>query len=102
MGIKEQVSSLAQGAQTKAKASTYSFMQISFRLVTGFFLGLTVALIGQELTGYGSFSLIFLTLVVLGLFFKLSQNWNMVKILVFDLVCLLVIQILKMYILIAP
>lgn len=102
MGIKEQVSSMAQGAQATARSSAQSFLQISFRLVTGFFLGLTVALIGQELTGYGAFSLIFLNLVVLGLFFRLSQNWNMVKILVFDLVCVLVIQILKMYILIAP
>jgi len=102
VGIKDQVSSMAQGAQAKAKTSAQSFMQISFRLVTGFFLGLTLALIGQELTGYGSFSLIFLNLVVLGLFFRISQNWTMIKILVFDLVCLLVIQILKMYILIAP
>ena len=102
MGIKDQVASMAQGAQTRAKTGAYSLTQISFRLVTGFFLGLTLALIGQELTGYGSFSLIFLILVVTGLFFKLSQNWNMVKILVFDLVCLLVIQILKMYILVAP
>ena len=102
MGIKEQVSSMAQGAQSKAKSSAQSFMQISFRLVTGFFLGLTISLIGQELTGYGSFSLIFLNLVVLGLFFRMSQSWSMIKILVFDLVCLLVIQILKMYILIAP
>jgi hypothetical protein len=102
VGIKDQVSSMAHGAQTKAKTSTYSFMQITFRLVTGFFLGLTLSLIGQELTGYGSFSLLFITLVILGLFFRISQNWNMIKILVFDLVCLLVIQILKMYILIAP
>ncbi|MBL7544483.1 MAG: hypothetical protein JNL11_11760 [Bdellovibrionaceae bacterium] len=102
MGIKDQMAAMAQGAQTRAKSSAYMFMQISFRLVTGFFLGLTISLIGQELTGYGSFSLVFLNLVVMGLFFKLSQNWNMVKILVFDLVCLLVIQILKMYILVAP
>lgn len=102
MGIKEQVSSMAQGAQAKAKSSAQSFLQISFRLVTGFFLGLTMGLIGQELTGYGSFSLIFLTTVVLGLFFRLSQTWSVVKIFVFDLVCVLVIQILKMYILIAP
>lgn len=102
MGIKQQVSSMAQSAQAKAKTSAQSFVQISFRLVTGFFIGLTLALIGQELTGYGSFSLIFLNLVVMGLFFRLSQNWTMIKILVFDLVCLLVIQILKMYILIAP
>lgn len=93
---------MAQSAQAKAKTSAQSFVQISFRLVTGFFIGLTLALIGQELTGYGSFSLIFLNLVVMGLFFRLSQNWTMIKILVFDLVCLLVIQILKMYILIAP
>jgi hypothetical protein len=102
VGIKDQVSSMAQGAQSKAKTSAQSFMQISFRLVTGFFLGLTLSLIGQELTGFGSFSLIFLNLVVMGLFFRLSQNWSLIKILVFDLVCLLVIQILKMYILIAP
>ena len=102
MGIKEQVSSMAQGAQSKAKSTAYSLMQISFRLVTGLFLGLTIALIGQELTGYGAFPLIFLNIVIIGLFFRLSQNWNMVKLLVFDLVCVLVIQILKMYILIAP
>ena len=102
MGIKDQVTSMAQGAQTSVKTTAQSFLQISLRLITGFFLGLTLALIGQELTGYGSLALIFLNLVVLGLFLRISQNWNMIKILVFDLVCVLVIQILKMYILIAP
>ena len=102
MGIKDQVLSLAQGAQIKAKSSASSLMQITFRLFTGFFLGLTASLVAQELTGFGSFSLIFLNLMILGLFFRISQNWSMVKILVFDLVCVLVIQILKMYILVAP
>lgn len=93
---------MAQGTQLKAKSSAQAFIQISFRILTGFFIGLTLALIGQELVGYGSFSLLFLNLVVLGLFFRLSQSWSVVKILIFDLVCVLVIQILKMYILIAP
>lgn len=102
MGIKDQVASFSSNAQLKAKATANSILQIILRLVTGFFIGLTLSLVGQELVGYGSFSVVFITLIVTSLFFKTSHSWTVVKILVFDLFCALVIQLLKMYILIAP
>lgn len=102
MGIKDHVAGMTQKAQEGVKMTTLSFLLMSLRLISGFFLGLTLSLIGQELTQFGNFSLIFMTTVIMGIFLKLTQGWTFAKLLVFDLICILVIQLLKMYILVAP
>lgn len=102
MGIKDQVAGMTQKAQEGVKMTSVSFLLISLRLISGFFLGLTLALVGQELTQFGNFSLIFMTIVIMGIFLKMTQGWTFTKLLVFDLICVLVIQLLKMYILVAP
>lgn len=84
------------------KSAGYKFIAFALRLLTGFFLGLTLAFIAQELVHFGMIGLLLLTTVVTASFLKISSNWSMSKILIFDLVCILVGQILKMYILLAP
>lgn len=102
MGIGEKMKGLAVGVQDGVKSSTLSLTHFALRLVSGFFMGLTVGLIGQELSGYGSLALVFVSLVVLALFVRLSKSWSLMQILIFDLICVLVAQLLRMYILLAP
>ncbi|MCK6598462.1 MAG: hypothetical protein L6Q37_08880 [Bdellovibrionaceae bacterium] len=102
MGIKDQMMNVTHKTQEGIKMTTKTLTLLAIRGLSGFFLGLTLALIGQELTQFGSFSLIFMTIVIMAIFMKLSQGWSFTKIFIFDLICLLVMQVLKMYILIAP
>jgi hypothetical protein len=102
MGIGDKMSGYATSAREGVKSSTLSFMHICLRLITGIFLGLVLALIGQELLGYGTFAVIFVMIVVTGLIMKFMSGWSMGKILIFDLICVLVAMLLRMYILVAP
>jgi hypothetical protein len=102
VGIRQQIVTMGSRTEEKIKTTFIDLLLISLRGISGFFLGLTIALIGQELVQFGSFSLVFLTIVVMGIFLRISTGWLFTKILVFDLICILVIQLFKMYILIAP
>lgn len=102
MTIGDRMKGLATNMHEGVKTSSISLVAFSLRLISGFLLGITLALIGQELAGYGAFALMFATLVVLGLFMRISSSWRVSQILIFDLICVLVGQLLRMYILLAP
>lgn len=102
MGIGDRMKGLANNMQEGVKTSTVSLTSIVLRLVSGLFLGLTLSLIGQELAGYGTFNLILVLVVITGIFMKLSSTWRISHVLIFDLICILVAQLLRMYILLAP
>lgn len=102
MALGEKMRGFADNMQEGAKNTSVSLVQFSLRFVTGLVMGFTLGLIGQELAGYGTFSLIFCTLVVLALFLRISRSWRIHHILIFDLICVLVAQLLRMYILLAP
>ena len=70
----------------------------SLKVLTGLFLGLTLALIGQEIIDYGKFSLTFVSLLIIGIFLKMSRNWNLTGVLTFDFICFLIAILLRMYI----
>ncbi|MEK2643732.1 hypothetical protein [Bdellovibrio sp. BCCA] len=102
MGIGDKMRGLASSAQEGVKSSTLSFFHFTLRFVTGILLGLVLGLIGQELVGYGTFALLFVMVVILGIIMKVLSNWSMGQILIFDLICVLVAMLLRMYILVAP
>lgn len=102
MSIGEKMKGLAVNMQEGVKTSSISFVALALRLVSGLLLGVTIGLVGQELTGYGSFALLFCALVLTALFMKISAAWRIPHILIFDLICVLVAQLLRMYILLAP
>jgi small-conductance mechanosensitive channel len=85
MGIGDRMKGFANNMQDGAKNTSISLFHILLRLVTGVLLGLTLALIGQELVGYGSFALMFVMITVVAIVYKL-----------------LVAMLLRMYILVAP
>ncbi|MNL11485.1 hypothetical protein D3C87_1323230 [compost metagenome] len=102
MSIGDRMNGFANNMKDGAKNSSISLFHIFLRLVTGLLLGLTLALIGQELVGYGSFALMFVMVTVVAIVFKIFSSWGVGQILIFDLIVVLVAMLLRMYILVAP
>jgi len=102
MGISDKMKGFSSNVQDGVKTSSVSFFCLTLRVLTGFMLGLTLGLIGQELIGYGTLALTFLMVVVIGLVLKTTSGWNIGKILILDLILVLVAMLLRMYILVAP
>lgn len=102
MSIGDRMRGLASGAQEGVKSTSISLLHFSLRFLTGIFLGLVLALIGQELLGYGMFSLLFVIVVTVAVALKVLSTWSIGHILIFDLICVLVGMLLRMYILVAP
>lgn len=93
---------LSNDLQMGAKKATHSLSHILLRLVSGFFIGLVLSFIVQELTQSGTLMLLFLTVVFTAAIFKALAKLNLIQILIFDLICVLIGTVLRMYILIAP
>lgn len=102
MGISDKVKGFSTNVQDGVKTSSVSLVCLTLRVLTGFMLGLTLGLIGQELIGYGTLALTFMMVVVVGLVMKTTSGWNIGKILIFDLILVLVAILLRMYILVTP
>jgi hypothetical protein len=102
MGITDKVSQFADSVQDGVKKTSTSMFTLALKLFSVAFLGLTFALIGQELSSYGTLMFIFVGIAVGTMFFKIIQSLSLSQVLIFDLFCILVGLILRMYILIAP
>jgi F0F1-type ATP synthase assembly protein I len=102
MGLTDKIKSMPANMQQGAKNATQSLSHILLRLISGFFVGFVLALIIQELFHMGSFMLVFLTVLFLSLIFTLLSRLSMLQIIIFDVICVLVGALLRMYILIAP
>jgi hypothetical protein len=102
VGISERTNGMGQDVKDGIKSTSIFLLGLIIRVLTGFFLGLTLGLIGQEILNYSSFGLIMMILVTLGIFFKVSVKWSIAQLLIFDLICVLVGQILRMYVTLAP
>lgn len=96
------MSNFIQNVQGKVKYSAYYFFLLSLRIFSGAAVGLTLSLAGQEIIGYSSFGFWLVIVAVTGLFLKASKGWSAWGVLFFDLVCILLGLLLRMYILMAP
>ena len=100
--ISENIGNGGQSMKDTMKSTSYKILSLVLRMITGFAIGLTMAFIGQEMAQYGAVTLLLVISVVTMVFLRISTSWSVAKILIFDLICVLVGQILKMYILLAP
>lgn len=89
-------------AQERFKTTSNAFALITFKVITGLFLGLTLALIGDQIIDYGNISFTLVLLVTAGAIVRVSRAWTWMHLLIFNLVCVLIGLLLYMYILIAP
>jgi hypothetical protein len=96
------MSDFLQNVQYRLKTSSRDILVFGYRLATGLFLGLTLSLIFQEMMSYGAFSFVFVMLSVALAFLRISKGWSALMISIFNLICVLVGLLIRMYILIAP
>lgn len=75
---------------------------LTIRALSGMFVGLTLALIGQEIIGYGWISFTLVICVVTACILRVSRSWSWMNLFIFNLICLLIGILLRMYILLAP
>jgi len=102
MGITDRVSQYASQMQESLKDTSLSFFGVVLKLVTAFFLALTVSLIAQGLMGSGDFTFVFTMVLGMGLTLKLIGKWAVGSVLLFDLFCVLVALLLRLYLQAAP
>ncbi len=88
--------------QEKMKNSSLHFGIGILRLFSGMILGLTFALIADEILKLGVVSFLFIIVSVTYAFMKISKSWRLMNVVVFDLVCVLLGMLIRLYILTAP
>jgi hypothetical protein len=93
---------LLTNIQDRVKTGSNAVSLMAFKAVLGLILGLTFALIGDEIVGYGSFSFLLVIVVTTGALMKITKAWTWAQMAVFSLICVLIGLLLRMYILIAP
>lgn len=88
--------------QDRVKTGSNALSLMVFKALVGVILGLTFALIGDEILGYGNLSFLLIVLVTTGSLMKITKAWTWTNMLIFSLICVLIGLLLRMYILIAP
>ncbi len=88
--------------QDRFRTSSSTLILLSARLLSGLFLGLCMALIGQEIIGYASLSFVFVLVAFTSVVMRISRNWSWAYLFIFNLICVLIGLLLRMYILFAP
>lgn len=96
------MANLISNVQERFRVTSSAVTLFSFKLLSGLILGLTLALIAQEIIQFEVFSLVLVMLVTAACLLKVGKSWSWTHILIFDLICVLIGLLLRMYILIAP
>lgn len=102
MGIAEKFDRVSAKVQTSIKLSIVGLVAFLFKVFTAAMYALTITLVFQQAFAFGTFAFVFLFIVTGSAMISLMWNWNLGKILVFDLISVLVALLLRMYILMAP
>lgn len=90
------------GLQDRVKTSSSTIALAVFKVAVALFLGLTLAMIGDEVLKYGWFSFILMLVTFTLLLLRLMKGWSWGYVAVFCTICVLIGISLRMYILIAP
>lgn len=93
---------LIHNMQDRIKTSSNAFALLAVRAFTGLYMGVTLALIGDEIIGYGWISFTLIVCVVIASLLRISRDWSWMYVMIFNLFCILIAMLLRMYILIAP
>jgi hypothetical protein len=93
---------LIDNMQTKIKAGSTSLLAFALRLCSGLLFGLTITIIGQTIFNYSTLLYVFVLLITLSVFMRLTRSWAWTGLLLLDLIFALIAMLLRMYIVVAP
>jgi hypothetical protein len=102
VGLSQGFENLSTNIKTTASQSTLNLATVILRLLTGLVIGYVLGLIFQEILQTGRLVVLSLVIVMTFSFMKISTSWSFTKVLIFDIFTALVLQILRMYIMLAP
>ncbi len=102
MSITDNIKTMAANLQQGAKNSTVTLTQKVLRLLSGLFIALILSLIIQEMMQSGTLMLVFLTLLFTSIVYIFLGKFSVVQILIFDLICVLIALLMRLYIMVAP
>ncbi len=102
MSLADNLKNVAGSTQQSAKSATVSLTQRLLRLLSGFFVGLVLALIVQEFTKSNTLMLLFCLSLFTFIIYKLLRPLTILQIVIFDVICVLIANSLRMYIAMAP
>ncbi len=102
MGITDNLKSMASNLQQSARNSTVTLSQRILRLISGLFVALILSLIIQEMMQSGTLMLIFFMLLLTSVVYLFLVRFNILQILIFDLICVLIVSLMRLYIMAAP
>lgn len=102
MSIVNRINSQAIHLGQSAKSGAQSLFLVGCKVLTGAVLGLTLALVAQEIFRFGPILFWFILLTSTSTFYKVSKEWGGAGLLIFDLLCILGALLIRMYIVIAP
>lgn len=102
MSILERINNQAVQMSANAKLGVQSLLLSICKLCSGAIIGLTFALIGQEIWQLGPILFWFVILSVTAAFYKISKQWTSIGLLIFDLLAILAALLIRMYVVVAP
>ncbi len=92
--------------QSQLKKTSSDVLLFTLKLISGSILGLTFALVMQEILGKveneNLLAFFFVIVVTAGVFLRIAKSWGLTAILIFDLICVLLGMVLRLYIMVAP
>lgn len=102
MGLTDNFKNLATNLQQGAKRTTSTLTQKLLRFVSGLFIAFIISLVIQEMMHNGTLTLVFLIVMITSLVYMFLGRFSILQILIFDLICVLVVSLLRLYIMVAP
>ncbi|MEI7972775.1 MAG: hypothetical protein WCH11_00240 [Bdellovibrio sp.] len=102
MGFSQKLGQVAQQLQAGAKTTSVGIFSAFLKILSALFIALTVSIAGQELLQFGNFSFVLMMTLTMGLVLRSIWSLSLVGVLVFDLICVLLGMLFRMYLLMAP
>ncbi len=102
MEIVNRINNQANQIKESFKSKTTSALLLTLKVISGGLIGLTFALVLQEMMRFGEISFLFIILMLATVFVRASKSWGYITLIIFDLFCVLLAMLLRMYIIIAP
>ncbi|OFZ28550.1 MAG: hypothetical protein A2622_05505 [Bdellovibrionales bacterium RIFCSPHIGHO2_01_FULL_40_29] len=102
MGISDNIKNMASNLQQGAKNTTVTLTQKILRVISGLFLALIASLIIQEMMQSGTLMLIFFIVLFTAVIYIFLGRLTVLQILIFDLICVLIVSLMRLYIMVAP
>ena len=96
------MANIISNVQERFRITTNVVALLGFKALSGVLVGMTLGLVAQEIIQYGTLSFVLVTIVTTACILKIAKSWTWTHIFIFDLICVLIGLLLRMYILIAP